>query len=125
MTVVVVALIILTIMAAFALNFGYNRKKVVDNYSRGRTVRLYRAEGGFVDARARIRIDFTSSFYAPGKNPCTPDGSFTDDNYDPLPYLLDVDGDGVKDTRVDIGPVTNPTKQREIRSTACDPVPCV
>ena len=118
LTVAVVTLIILALVAAFAANFGYNQKKMVDTSSRVRDTRLYRAQGGVVHANWRIRVNNTA-----GLNPA---GSFLNDAYDPDAYLLDVDGDGTSDTKINIGAVTNAgTKQRAIDSKACENPACV
>ena len=124
LTVAVVIIIVLTLLAGFAVNFSYNKKRMVDLGSGKHDVINYRAQAGLVDAMTRIRLNATAGL--------SPAGDFTDPDYDPQSYQLSVDGRGTVnavtklcssgcDTTVDIGPVTNAaTGQRSIKSDGLD-----
>lgn len=110
MTLVVIVLVILTLLAGYIVNLGYNRKRVVDAASGTRAKIYFRAQAGIHDATARIRKNYTGAQFDPGvpgpeaPTPAlTPAGSFLDPAYNPDPYLIDVDADGVMDTQVNIG----------------------
>ena len=113
LTVVVVVMIVMAILSTYAMNLGYNQKLLTDQSSGRRAKIYYRAQAGLVHAYWRIRVNNTAGL--------APAGSFATDAYNPGPYTLDVDGDGVNDVSVDIGPVTDPaTKQRAILATGLD-----
>ncbi len=111
MTLVVIVLVILTLLAGYIVNLGYNRKRVVDAASGTRAKIYFRAQAGIHDATARIRMNYTGAQSDPGlPGPEAPTpaltplgGNFLDPNYDPDPYLIDVDANGVMDTQVNIG----------------------
>ncbi len=109
LTLVIIVLAILTLMAGYIVNLGYNRTRVVDAASGTRAKIYYRAQAGVHDATTRIRKNYTGAQFDPAppgpESPTpalTPPGSFLDPNYNPDPYLIDVDANGVMDTRVDI-----------------------
>ena len=104
---------VLVLLASFAVNYGYNKKRLMDIHSGRRDTLNFRAQAGVVDANWRIRADYTAGL--------SPAGSFTNSAYDPAAYGLDVDRNGVADTCVNIGPVTNAgTGQRGIVSTGIE-----
>ena len=112
LTVVIVIIIILALLAGLVTTLGYNQKKLGDAAGGRRAKIYYRAKAGVVEAGWRIKNNFTQNLTA---------GSFLNDAYDPAPYTIDVDEDGVPDCRIDIGPVTNAaTKQRSISSQGLD-----
>jgi hypothetical protein len=124
MTIVMMIIVVLTLLAGFAVNYGYNKRRILDVSSGRRDIINYRAEAGLVDALTRIRLNATAGL--------SPAGSFLTPTYDPAPYQLDVDGGGTVnattkicsadcDVEVDIGPVTNAlTGARSINSTGLD-----
>ena len=113
LTVTMVIIVVLVLLASFTVNYGYNKKRLVDINSGRRDTLNFRAEAGVVDANWRIRSNYTVGL--------SPAGSFATDAYDPAPYGLDVDKNGVTDTCVNIGPVTNVnTGQRSIVSTGIE-----
>ncbi len=124
LTVVIIVLAILAMMAGYILNLGYNRRRVVDAASGTRAKIYYRAQAGVYDATFRIRRDYTGAQQpaVPIAGPealtpaLTPVGTFTNPAYNPDPYNIDTDANGVMDTSVDIGPV-NGAGQRPIIST--------
>ncbi len=113
MSIVLIVLIMLALLAVYIASFSYNQRVFMDRNSSQRIKIYYRAKAGVVNAHWRIRTNYTAGL--------SPGGSFATDAYDPAPYSLDVDGDGVYDTTVDIGPVTNAaTKQRAINATGLE-----
>ena len=110
LTIVMIIAIILALLAGYATNSSFNQRKVVDNASGHRAKVYYCAQAGVVDANWRIRSNYT-----------TDAGTYNNNAYDPPPYTLDVDGNGVADCSVDIGPVVNAAKgNRQILSTGLD-----
>lgn len=110
LTIVVIVLIIMGILSAYAMNLGYNQRRMQEQAS-GRRIKIYyRAQAGAVNAMWRIRSDVAGDL--------TPAGTFTNAAYNPNTYLMDIDGDGVNDTSVDIGPLVG--GQRAILSTGLD-----
>ncbi len=111
MTIVMIILMVLAIMAGYILNFGYNRKRIVDAASGTRAKVYYRAQAGVHDAAVRIRKNYTVGLL--------PAGSFLNPAYDPNAYNIDVDGNGSMDTTINIGAV-NAQGQRTIDSTGLE-----
>ena len=113
LTIAAVVIVMLAILAAIMTQLGASQRKLADTASGVRARIYYLAQGGTVDAFWRIRTDYTT-----GLNPA---GSFLNDAYDPAPYPLDVNGDGINDTCVDIDRVdpayAATTKQRSVSST--------
>src|SRR3989338_8933204 len=123
LTVVVIVLIMVALLTGYVASLGYNQRRVTDAAS-GRRVKVnYRAQAGMVDAMWRIRTDYrgVTDYTAAA---LTPAGTFTDPNFNPNPYLIDVDRDGANDVSVDIGTVqvnaVTGSNQRTINSTGLD-----
>ncbi len=113
LSIVIVVIIMLALIAGYAAQLGYNQRRLTD-ISGGRRAKVYfLAQAGVIDANWRIRNNYTVGL--------SPVGSFTNDNYNPNAYSVDVNNDGTNDVTVDIGAVTNAlTKQRSISSTGLD-----
>ena len=90
LTIVIVVLIMLTMISAFIMSLGYNRARLIKLGGSSQAVSYYLARGGIVDANWRIHNN-----YPTGVKDYT-DPATTDN------YTLDVNGDGVPDTRVTI-----------------------
>lgn len=108
LTIAIITLVALTGVAGYAMTQAYHQKKLVDTTSGKRIIAYYRAQAGVVHACWRIRTNYTTGL--------SPAGSFLTDAYDPNPYSIDVDGDSVNDTTIDIGPVNGATGLRTISS---------
>ncbi len=104
LTIVMVTLILLSLIAGYALNLSYNQHKLFGDSSGKRIKIYYMAQAGAVDAEWRIRTNFGANF----TNPLTT-----------MTYSGDVDGDGVNDFTVVIGAV-NANGLRPIDSTGID-----
>ncbi len=111
--IVILIIIMLTLIGGFMLNLGYNQRRLLASSSARHIRNYYAAQAGVVDANSRIRTNYTAGL--------TPAGDFTDPAYDPQPYMIDLNGDGIQDVSVDIGPVTDVTTgARQINSTGLD-----
>lgn len=123
LTVVIIILAVLVMMAGYIFSLGYNRVKITNAASGDRAKISYRAQAGVYDATTRIRKNYP--YTSPGNvNPMGTDpGSvgtdFLNPGFDPAPYTIDVDGNGVMDARIDIGRA-NASGQRPIVSTGLD-----
>lgn len=79
------------ILAAWALDYTYNTKRIMDSASGYELQATTKAEAGIVHAYWELRMD--------------PDGLYRNPAYDPPAYWLDLDGDGGMDVQVDISAV--------------------
>ena len=104
LVVVMVVIIMLTIIAGFVANLGYNQRRLLDVASGHRIRVYYRAQAGVVDALWRIRVNYLTNFTVPGNTAA---------------YSLDVDSDGINDTTVTIG-AANAAGVRAINATGLD-----
>ena len=105
LVVVIIIFTMLALMASFAMNLGYNQRRLSHVGTGTKVVNYYRAQAGVVDAYWRIRTN--------------QGGIYTPPAFDPPAYFLDVDNNAVNDTTVDIGPV-NAQGRRPILSTGLD-----
>lgn len=114
LTIVIIVIIMLVIISAFSANVGFNQKKLIDGASGRRAKIYYKAQAGVMNATWRIQNDYTVGL--------APAGTFTTAAYNPGPYMLDVDTDGIIDVDVDIEPlqVNNGRLNRQILSTGRD-----
>jgi len=115
LTVVIVVSVILVLAAGYIMGLGYNQKRIMDQLSGRRMRAYYRAQGGMVDALFRLRTN--SMGLGLGGVPTIggtggPPDDFTNPNFDPQPYFINVktdtastDGSLPYDVKVDIGPV--------------------
>lgn len=103
MTVVIMIILMVSMLASAALTVGFHHRTLAKKAVGSRTQSYYFAQAGLVDAQEALRKD--------------PGGLFVDPSYDPAPYTIDVDADGVADATVDIGPRVAATGYRAIRST--------
>ena len=85
LSVVVISMLMTTLIAGYALVISYEINAVLVGATGKRIVSYYRAQAGTVDALWRIKNDYAniSGFQPPG--------TFTNPNYDPYPYCLDID----------------------------------
>lgn len=77
-TVVVIAILTLTLLAGYVMTLAYNQKKIVDQVSGNRVQRYYAAQAGVVDAQWRIRNNSTTELGG---------GTFTNSVFSPTYYL--------------------------------------
>ena len=89
LTVAIIFIIMLALLAVFVLNAGANKRIMADNVGATRARAYYRAQAGVVDAQARIRMNYTTGLVADTAHGST-GTSFTDNNYNPTPYHLDL-----------------------------------
>lgn len=104
LTVVIIVIIMLTLLSAFAMNMGYNRQRLMKLNGASKAVAFYRARAGVVDAYWRLQNNIGPPNGANGAPPNQP-GFFTGWPGAVGPYTLDVDGDGSLETTVNIGAV--------------------
>jgi hypothetical protein len=104
LTIAILMIICSSILAGYALQAGWNMRRIQVSSGSKRDRTYWYAKAGVVNARWRIRTNVG--------------GQFTNPAFDPAAYTLDVNGDAVNDVSVDIGPVVNGLRQ--IDSTGLD-----
>ncbi len=112
LSIAIITIVLLATLAVSVLMLGFHQRRIVRTVTH-RTQAYYFAQAGLVDARERIRRNQA------------PD-NFTNNAFDPPQYSLDVDGNGVNDVLVDIGP-EDALRLRPISVLGCDgldPDPC-
>lgn len=114
MSVVIVSILLLSVLAAAALTFGFHQRKLAESASGTRTQNFYLARSGSIDADERLRTDNGLTYAADPD--C--DNTARDPDCDPEPYNLDVDGDGTPDVVVDISATDSGTGLRTVNSTS-------
>lgn len=114
LTVAIMMMICSSILAGYALQAGWNQRRmtIVNGSKRDRI--YWAAKAGVVDARWRIREGMRNS----NSSGLFPGGNFNDDLYNPNSYDIDLDNNGVVDVSVDIGAVNGGV--REIVATGKD-----
>ncbi len=103
LTLVILIIFMVTLVSAAALSLGYNQRLLAKKAVGSRTRAYYYAKAGLVDALELLRKD--------------PGGNFTDPDFDPAPYTLDIDADGNADVTIDISAEDPSTRRRTIQST--------
>ncbi|GEM_PF-1541257 len=88
LTAAIIFILMLVFLAAFALNAGYNQRVMTNNVGLVRARAYYRAQGGVVDANARIRTNYVVGLEDGAGSTGT---SFLDPGYNPAPYHLNLD----------------------------------
>ena len=119
MTVVIVAILLLSILAASALTFGFHQRKLSQQASGDRTQKFYIAKSASVDADERMRTD--SGLTYAGNPDCSESEGIANPDCKPLPYYLDVDGDGKLDVRITISLPDSETGLRTVQSKTIQP----
>ena len=114
--VVVVVVLMLTAIAGYMMQLGFNQRKLTQIAGGQRAKTYFRAQAAIVEANWRIRTDYTAGLAPGGVAPF----NFANDLYDPGSKDIDVDGNGTMDARFDIGPANPVTKVREILATGLD-----
>jgi Tfp pilus assembly protein PilX len=119
LTIVMITLILLSLVAAYALNLSYNQHKLFQS-STGKRVKIYyAAQAGAVDAEWRIRTNAVAATCSGACNSWSSSGGDFTAAGSTASYALDIDGDGVNDVVVAIGAV-NANGLRPIDSTGID-----
>ncbi len=111
LTLVMVILMLLAATGGYVINLSYNQKRFLDSTSGNRIKAYYWAQAGIVNANTRIGENYTGGLLGGGGT------NFNEPSYDPAPYALDMDGDGVNDVTVDIGTKDASTGLRPIVAT--------
>lgn len=118
LSIVIVSILLLSILAASALTFGFHQRKLAQQASGDRTEKFYRAKAASIDADERMRTNFGLSFFSDG---CSSPVSISNPNCKPLPYYLDVDGDDKLDVRINISKPDPITGLRTVESKTISP----
>lgn len=105
LTIAIMMIICSSILAGYAMQAGWNMRRIQIRSGSRRDRIYWFAKAGVVNARWQIRTNVGGQFNNPA--------------FDPAAYLLDVNGDATNDVSVDIGPVVNGLRQ--IDSTGLDP----
>ncbi len=118
LTVAIMTVLLLSILGVTVLTLAYNQARLTNAAVGGRTKAFYRAQAGMVDGQERIHAGSCPA--CQGACPiCTATCAtcpYETPILDPKAYTIDVDGDAVPDTTVDIGPVNAKTQLRDIIS---------
>ena len=100
LSIVVIMMLMMTMIAGYALVIAYHQNKILSASSGGRIMSYYRSQAGMVDALWRVQNNYTINM--------TPAGNFTDPNYDPDPYGLDIDQDPPAIIALGVNAIVNP-----------------
>ncbi len=116
LTIVVITILMMLGLVAAVLSLAANQRLLSDELSSRHVRAYYRARGGVVEARWRIRNDQTADIGG--------GGTFTNAAYNPAPYFIDLDANAVHtartdddDVRVDIGALDAATGVRPVEVT--------
>lgn len=108
-----------SLLVGYSLRAGFEQTSFTFKVGANRATNYVRAQSGIVDAQWRIRNNNTVGIGG---------GDFTNPNFNPAPYFIDIDADAyhitrtaADDARIDIGPVDPVTFVRPINSTGLDP----
>ncbi len=123
LTVAIMTVLLLSILGVTVLTLAYNQARLTNAAVGGRTKAFYRAQAGMVDGQEKIHVGSCPACQKVGcascDSSCPTFGAacpYENPGLDPKAYSLDVDGDKVMDTTVDIGPVDAKTNLRDIVS---------
>lgn len=116
---VVFLLAALALILGYSMNFAQNQRRLLNSLTKERMQNYYKAQSGVVDANWRIRTNTLLEGWG--------GAGFTDANFNPPAYYIDLETDAVtsaqtdaSDVKVDIGPVNGATGLRTIESTGLD-----
>lgn len=90
LTVVIIVTIMMLSLAVAVLSLAANQTRLSNSLAASNVRAQYRAEAGLVDARWRMRVNFTDDIGG---------GDFDDPDFDPPAYFIDIDADAVHTTR--------------------------
>ncbi len=92
LTIVIIVTIMMMTLAVAILGLAANQSKLASSLAASNIRAQYRAEAGLVDARWRMRTNFTTDIGG---------GDFTSPSFDPPAYYLDIDANAVHTAKTD------------------------
>lgn len=112
LTVAMMMMVCTSILAGYALQAGWNIRKLSMSAGSKRDKIYWAARAGVVHARWRIRVNNTAGLAG------APMIGFNDPNWNPPAYQLDIHNppDGIWDVEIDIGNVINGVRNIDARA---------